>query len=228
MSARGLTLKAAVAVVVLSSAVGVAVGATGGAPPAPEPAAPEQRTAAVIGAVDAQQLQTLSVLGRTATRTDAVPAAARALIEHGSGEAVGANPDLARRALTTALGEALYVVPARGWVCLTSSGGHGLCATTAQIAEGYAVGLEGTPSGYRLSGLVPNGVGRVEVRADGQTASVAPSGNAWQADVTFAPKTVAWTGPAGERVVEVSPPPPAPTGPVAPEGVLPPSAVVDG
>jgi hypothetical protein len=54
---------------------------------------------------------------------------------------------------------------------------------------------------------VPDGVERVEVRGDGgASATATPSGNAWQADVTFAPTAVAWSGPAGDREVPVAAP----------------------
>jgi hypothetical protein len=110
-------------------------------------------------------------------------------------------------------------VPARGWVCLESSAGSGTCAPTDRIADGYAVALQAIPSGFRLGGLVPDGVARVEVRgSDGSTQDADVSGNAWRADVAFVPAAVAWTGADGaERAVPVSPPPKAPTdGPVAP------------
>ncbi|HWI72534.1 MAG TPA: hypothetical protein VNT55_11295, partial [Baekduia sp.] len=146
--------------------------------------------------------------------TDALPDAARAHLAAGATPDLGANAALARRALSTALGEELYVVPGRGWVCLTSTAGAGMCTPTDQIAAGYAVGLQQIPSGYRLSGLVPDGVTRVEVRgAGGATAATEVSGNAWRADVAFAPARVAWTGGAGEVSVPVFPPPQAPTAP---------------
>ncbi|MCW2983797.1 MAG: hypothetical protein JWR63_1367, partial [Conexibacter sp.] len=145
-------------------------------------------------------------------RADALPDSARAQVAHGAGPDLGANPDLARHALTTALGEELYVVPARGWVCLTSTAAAGSCTPTDRIAEGFAVSLQQIPSGYRLSGLVPDGVSRVEVRGAGpETASAEVADNVWRTDVTFTPARVAWTGGAGEKVVPVTPPPAAPT-----------------
>jgi hypothetical protein len=201
---------------------GVAFAATSTGPPAPPPAAPEQQNAAAITAVDRDQEATLGVLRRAVGRTDAPGDGARSLIAQGSGPALGANPALARLALTTALGEKLYVVPARGWVCLTSDTSAGNCTPTDRIAEGYAVGLQPIPSGYRLRGLVPDGVKDVTVHGAGsESATATPEANAWQADVAFTPATVSWTGAAGEKTVPVVPPrtaiaASAEQGPVAP------------
>lgn len=185
-----------------------------------DPAVPERNDAVAVTAPDAGQLALLGVLRRQAEPSDAAPDAVRQLIARGSGPGLGANPELARRALTTALGTSLYVVPARGWVCLASSGGQGACTPTDRIADGYAVSVGAIPSGFRLSGLVPDGVARVEVRgAGGLSAAAAPSGNAWQADVAFAPLSVAWSGPEGDREVPVAAPQRAPAvGPVVPPG----------
>jgi hypothetical protein len=223
MTGRRTLIKAVAVLAGLGSVAGVAVAATS-APPAPTPAAPEQRSAQTIVAVDAVQEGTMGVLRRAVGKDDALPAAARDLIARGSGPSLGANPALARRALITPLGEELYVVPARGWVCLTSSEARGTCSPTDRIAEGYAVTLRGIPSGFRLAGLVPDGVDRVEVRGPRDTATVDPAGNAWTADVAFAPTSVAWTGRAGEKVVPVSVPPADPVGPAAPASVLAPSS----
>jgi hypothetical protein len=210
-------LRTAAMLAASASIAGVAIAAADGGPaPAPAPAVPEHNDAVAITAPDADQLATLGILRREAEAADAAPDGVWQLIARGSGPGLGANPDLARRALTTALGESLYVVPARGWVCLTSSSGQGSCTPTDRIADGYAVGVAAIPSGFRLSGLVPDGVARVEVRgAGGATAAATPSGNAWQADVVFAPTTVAWSSPHGDREVPVAIPA---TGPPAPPG----------
>ncbi|HMJ37637.1 MAG TPA: hypothetical protein VK501_27270 [Baekduia sp.] len=224
MSGRRTLIKVASVLATAASVAGVAVAATTGAPPAPPPAVPQDRSAQTVTAADATQEATMGVLRRAVGRGDTLPQAARDHVARGAGPSLGANPALARLALTTPLGEQLYVVPARGWVCLTSSEARGTCTPTDRVAEGYAVSLRPIPSGFRLSGLVPDGVDRVEVRGDGQVGTAAPAGNAWQTDVAFEPKAVAWTGPNGERVVPVSAPPPAPVGPAAPETVLAPPA----
>jgi hypothetical protein len=199
-----------------ASLAGVAVAAGTDGPPAPDPALPERNDAATVTVVDRDQLATLGVLRRDAEPGDAIPDGARQHTEAGSGPGLGANPDLARRALRTPLGEALYVVPARGWVCLTSTAEVGSCTPTDRIADGYAVSLRPIPSGYRLSGLVPDGVARVEVRGAVLRLSTGVGENAWLLDVPFVPTSVAWTGAAGERTVPVAAPPLAPTaGPLA-------------
>lgn len=207
MMARRTLIQAGVAAGTLASAVGIAMAATN--PPAPAPADPARRAATPVAAVDARQLAMLGVLRRPLAPGDDLPASAKAMIADGSGPDLGANPALARLALTTSLGEKLYVVPAQGWVCLTSSAGTGGCTPTDQVGEGYGVGLSGIPSGYRVAGLVPDGVSRVVVRGPTETATATatPANNAWQVDVTFEPTAVAWTGPAGEKIVPVHVPP---------------------
>jgi hypothetical protein len=220
MTGRRTLIKALAVVAGVGSVAGVAVAATTGGPPAPAPAEPQQRSAQPIAAPDVQQQATLGILRRAVTRSDDAPQTVRDMVTKGSGPELGANAALARRAITTGLGEQLYVVPGQGWVCLMSSAGRSGCTPTTQITEGYAVQLQPIPSGYRLAGLVPDGASRVDIRGDADSATTAPSGNAWTVDVAFEPKSVAWTGPAGEKVVPVYAPPKEPTAPVAPAGLL--------
>jgi hypothetical protein len=210
-------VKSAALVVAIASLAGSA-GATEALAPAapapPAPADPHARSAQPIAAADSAQVALLGVLRRAAQPGDAVSDGVRAHIAQAMGPDVGANPSLARRALRTALGEDLYVVPGRGWVCLASSGGAAGCAPTDQIALGYAVTLQRIPSGVRLGGLVPDGVSTVTVRgAAGESATATAQGNAWRADVAFEPASVAWTrdGERSEVSVPVYAPPPAPT-----------------
>jgi hypothetical protein len=202
---------------VVASVAGVAGASEALAPPAPEPpppAVPHEGNATPIGAPDRVQLATLGVLRRRAEAGDAVPSSVRAHVARAMGPDVGANADLARRALRTSLGEDVYVVPGRGWVCLATSSGQAGCAPTDQIAAGFSVLLKPIPSGFRLGGLVPDGVAHVTVRgAAGESADAEVSGNAWRADVAFAPTSVAWTrdGVAGETAVPVYAPPAEPT-----------------
>ncbi|WP_445150381.1 hypothetical protein [Baekduia sp. Peel2402] len=198
----------------LGGIAGASEAAAPGAPPAPPPAFPADHAATPIGAVDRDQLALLGVLRRDARDTDAVPDRTREHVAQALGPDVGANADLARRALHTALGEDIYVVPGRGWVCLASSVGAAQCAPTGRIVSGNAVGLQRIPSGVRIGGLVPDGVARVEVRGpNGETAFATAEGNAWRVDVAFDPSTVAWTREdgSGEVSVPVSVPPVAPT-----------------
>jgi hypothetical protein len=207
MTMRHQMIKGAAAVAVAAALAGAAVAATTDPPAPPPPAVPHEHDAGQIGAADSAQVALLGVLRRGAEPSDALSGSARTHVAAGATPDLGANASLARRALTTSLGEELYVVPARGWVCLTSSTATGVCSPTDRIAEGYAVGLEQIPSGFRLSGLVPDGVASVEVRgAGGATATSEVSDNAWRADVGFLPTAVAWTGSAGEKVVPVTVP----------------------
>jgi hypothetical protein len=209
--------KGAALVVAIASLAGSAGATEALAPAAPAPPAaadPHVHAAQPVGAADSAQVAQLAVLRRAGRSEDAVPESVRATIANGLGPDVGANPGLARRALRTALGEDLYVVPGRGWVCLVSSGGPAGCTPTDQIAQGYAVTLQRVPSGIRLGGLVPDGVSTVTIRgAAGESATATADGNAWRADVAFEPASVAWTraGTSGEVSVPVYAPPPAPT-----------------
>jgi hypothetical protein len=214
---RGTFLKGAALIAVVASLGGSAGASQALAPAAPAPPAPADphaHDAQATTAPDSAQVTLLGVLRRGARADDAVPVGVRTHIAEAMGPDVGANPDLARRALHTALGEDLYVVPGRGWVCLASSGGAAGCAKTDQIAQGYAVTLQRIPSGFRLGGLVPDGVSTVTIRgAAGESATAAAEDNAWRSDVAFEPASVAWTraGTADEVSVPVHAPPPAPT-----------------
>jgi hypothetical protein len=206
----------------LGGIVGASEAAAPGAPAPPPPADPSTHAATPIAAPDQEQLALLGVLRREGRPEDAVPDRTREHVDRSLGPDVGANAGLARHALRTGLGEDLYVVPARGWVCLTSSTGPANCVPTARIAEGYGAAVQRIPSGFRLGGLVPDGVARVEVRgADGASATVESEGNAWRADVPFEPSAVAWTraGAADEVSVPVGAPPPAPTAPADGPGI---------
>jgi hypothetical protein len=210
-------LKGAALVVAVASLAGVAGASEALAPAAPAPPAPADphaRDAQPIAAADAAQTALLGVLRRPGASGEAVPDRVRSHIAAALGPDVGANPSLARRALRTALGEELYVVPGRGWVCLASSVGSAGCTPTDQVAQGYAVTLQRIPSGVRLGGLVPDGVSTVTIRgAAGESATTSAEGNAWRADVAFDPASVAWTrdGDRAEVSVPVHTPPPAPT-----------------
>jgi hypothetical protein len=202
MTVRRSVIKTVAVVAAAGSVAGVAVAATSGS----EPAVPPERSATVVTAVDADQAALLGALRRPATAADDLSAGARDTVARGSGPALGANPELGRLGLTTPLGEHLYLVPAQGWVCLVSSTSSESCTPTDQLAAGYAVGLRVIPSGYRLAGMVPDGVDQVDVRGSSTSVTVTVGENAWEADVAFAPTSVAWTGPAGEQVVPVAPP----------------------
>lgn len=211
-------MKGAALVVVAASLAGSA-GATEALAPAapapPAPADPQARNAEVISAPDSAQVALLGVLRRDVQAGDALPDDVRAHIAESLAPSLGANASLARRALRTALGEDLYVVPGRGWVCLAASAGVAGCTPTDQIAQGYAVMVQRIPSGIRLGGLVPDGVASVTIRgAAGESATTRAEGNAWRADVAFEPVAVAWTrtdDAAGEVSVPVHAPPAAPT-----------------
>jgi hypothetical protein len=209
---KGAALVAAIAS--LAGAAGASEALAPAAPAPPAPADPHAHSAQPITAADSAQVALLGVLRRSAAPDDAVPDRVRSHIAAALGPDVGANPSLARRALRTALGEELYVVPGRGWVCLASSVGAAGCTPTDQIAQGYAVTLQRIPSGVRLGGLVPDGVSTVTIRgAEGESASASAEGNAWRADVAFEPASVAWTreGDRAEVSVPVHAPPAAPT-----------------
>jgi hypothetical protein len=199
---KGAALLASAAT--LSGVAGASEALTPAAPAPPPPAVPHEHAATPVTAADSAQLATLGVLRRAAQAGDAVPERVRTHVAEALGPDVGANADLARRALRTASGEDVYVIPGRGWVCLASSAGPAGCTPTDQVAAGYAVSLQRLVSGaVRIGGLVPDGVARVTVRGTaGETASAEVSGNAWRAELGFTPADVSWAR-AGAAEVSV-------------------------
>jgi hypothetical protein len=159
--------------------------------------------------VGARQSQAFAILRGPRRAADALPAVAGRTIERGPGPELGVNPALARSAAGS--GKGYYVVPGRGWVCLARTTGASSCNTTEKAIDGRVVGLSGRPgAGLQLDGLVPDGVGTVEVLGtNGERLAVPVTDNVWSAQPEFVPASVHWAGPASSADVPVFLAPPA-------------------
>ncbi len=129
---------------------------------------------------------------------------------------LGANVALARKALTTASGEDLFVVPSRGGVCLATTKGTFTCGSDEAAAAGRVAGAiicgPGLPEDQiSMFGLMPDGVERVTVRrADGSGLDIPVRGNAYAAELNkFEPLPVAveWESAEGPQSAQSNVPP---------------------
>lgn len=204
--------RSAIAISLCATAAGSAVAAAQLA--GSDTADPEQRPNAELTAIQTAQSEDFAVLRGDAGSAATLSPAATALLSRVLTGDVGASAALARYARTGVDGEARYVVPGRGWICLVSDAGRGGCNRTAAVVEGYGMGAYRTGAGTVLEGVVPDGVSAVEVVGDGAaSAQVSVQANVWTASVTFTPTAVRWIG--ADAVVHEVPvgPVPAPGGP---------------
>jgi hypothetical protein len=191
--------KAVVVLVAPAAIAGGAIAATTG----PGPADPTANSARPIASPDSEQVAAFGVLREARNADDDLPDKAAATVARGSGPAVGANPQLAHRTTTALPGVSLHVIPGQGWMCWVDSDGMGACNTTAEARRGYLVGLTHVPEGYKLRGVLPDGVKAVTVVGDKESTDVPVERNGWAAAVTFAPTAVRYTDAGGEHVVPV-------------------------
>jgi hypothetical protein len=194
------------ALALLAAVAAVATGA--GGTPATQSQAPERGQPPVAG-VEPDQAAAFSVLRRGRSSSDELPSAAAAAIARGPQGDLGANPGLARRAGTSTAAE-LYVVPARGSLCLVTGDGAMACNRSQAARDGYVLSLRETgPGVIGLAGMVPDGVGSVRVMGAGNDVEVATEANTWALNVGFEPTAVRWSDGGGETEVPVHVPPAA-------------------
>jgi hypothetical protein len=115
-----------------------------------------------------------------------------------TGQAGGANPGLARRAVT-ADGTVFYVVPGDGTLCLAAVGAGSCDRAEKAEASGLILSSKlGTDpqASVRVQGVVPDGVSSVTIAGDGVSKEIAVHDNAFAylgPNVT----SVSWKGQAG-------------------------------
>jgi hypothetical protein len=209
---RGTRRVLTVALPVLATGSAVAVAQLAGS----DTADPGQRPNPELTAVQPEQAASFAVLRGEAGSSATLSSEAAALLSRQLTDDVGASDTLSRFARTGVDGEARYVVPGRGWICLVSAEGRGGCNRTPAVVDGYGLGAYRTGNATVLEGLVPDGVPAVEVTGAGGASSPATvQANVWTASVTFTPTAVRWTG-ADNVLHEV------PVGPVPEPGGPPP------
>ena len=173
---RSLTAAAAVAVTaVLGVAGSSAVAGDEAAPPVAAPTSPAATSPAPIGAVQADQAETLKVLRRPLRASDAIPPSVAAAAA--SPAKFGRNPDLAR-AIPTPTGTG-WVVPGDDTVCVVVPDpvdGYGTtCAPTDTVA---ATGLTLTMAGddaTKAVTVVPDDAEVVATQPDGERQELQPN-----------------------------------------------------
>jgi hypothetical protein len=176
-------LAAAIIVIVLSVAVSLAYQSHG--------VSTHQILRPVVhdGAHAAVSTPPLAIFERQATASDSLPSAIAqeipALFPQTTTE-----PGMARRALVTSYGAAVYLVPSSEGACLLIlSGTDNLCASDSQIASGDATSGDacspGLPSGdVEVAGIVPNFATSPDlVLSNGSDLPLAIQGNAYVVDL---------------------------------------------
>jgi hypothetical protein len=193
-------------IALIAAGVLAAMGITGGAiaqdsasPPGDTPPLAFQAGgyAEPVSGPDAAQRGSFGVLRRARTGNDSLDQVAAQAIASGFQDSLGANPAQSRRALTTDAGATLYVLPAHGAVCLTSSAGVDTCNTTEAAREGYVLITSGIGiGGARIAGMTPDGVETVTLAMkDGSQLTTKVSDNVYAFEIAGTPDeadAVAW------------------------------------
>lgn len=175
-------------VALLIGAVGV--GATG------DDSNPPSADIAQVAAVEAEAREVLEVLDQSRGPGDALPTEVFSQMEEK--ESFGMNPALSRRAVGN-ITNSVYVIPARGHVCVSLTDGDGatvICPTTGEVAEGIAepATVSLASGGVAVYGVVPDDVDSVSVQT-GTTGSV---------EVTVEDNTYYTVVPSGTPLRKVS------------------------
>jgi hypothetical protein len=197
---------------VLLAVVAMGALAAGGTPTATDSqSSVPQRGQSPVAEVEPEQQASFSVLRRGRRADDELPAKAAEAVAGGPSGDLGANAGLARRAGSSTAAE-LYVVPARGFLCLVTADGVASCNRSQAARDGYVVSARSTGPGITgLAGMVPDGVRSVHVVGEGHDVEVATEANTWALNVDFAPAAVRWSDGGVEAEVPVHAPP-APSG----------------
>lgn len=194
-------------ITVLTAALAVTGGASLAAGPDPEPTesgrTAEQRP---VQAVEADQAAQFAVLRRPVTAQDRLRDQAVGFVDAMLTRDNGAAPGLVRRAQVTASSTAVYVIPARGHLCLytTTLGtdeGNASCNRTEEAVKGYVMSIDWPAPGVtRVVGLTIDGVSEVRLRdRSGGVQRVAPAQNTYVFETDADPAQIEW----GDRVFPI-------------------------
>lgn len=214
MTKQGIALPLATLVAAGVVAAGVAVAERSAAPPEDSPGLAISSTgyASPVASADAAQRRAFGILRRTRSSGDALTGEGARVVAMGAQSAVAANPSLSQDALTTPSGTTLWVVPGDGAVCLVSSAGSDMCNTTEQAQAGYVAGVEPVGlSGYRVQGMVPDGVtGTTLELADGSTRRTDVTANVYAFEIPgdgLDIRAVSWSDEDGVHRIPLGVPP---------------------
>jgi len=234
----------AVLVGALAVAAVAAIAGVGGSAPAyhsPRPDvyfnSPARQPEAVAPGVEPSALANFAIFRRPSSADDRIPATMlirgkRVPVVPPTDTEVGANPALARHALTTADGDAIYPVAAQGGFCLESTTGiEGGCSAVAQALHGYEAGAAVcspnlSPSQIAVYGVLPDSAIRSTVKYnDGPVRPLAVENNVYSLRVTRGaplPTSISWSASDGAHSIVVPVPPGAGSGCLRPSPQSPP------
>jgi hypothetical protein len=157
---------------------------------------PALQTAQATGAIGPAVSSQLSVLSRSATGTDALPAGEQGVLQRNFGF-VGPNVAGARR-VTASDGQPAYLVPTNDGVCAVDTSGV-LCSRTTAFAGSDSVDLCSpnlAKGQIEIQWLLPDGANNVSIQhVDGSTSSFASGSNVYIARFATTsprPATIQW------------------------------------
>ena len=212
-----------VAGLILAAAVAAAVAAgvspiSGGTPP--EPPLSVQTPVTAVGSVAAPLTSQLAVFRRDRTNTDTLPPSVDRMMDAVMPGA-GANAGLARRALVTPGGTAVYLVPSRTGLCLlNSTGSQEFCASEGAVLRGEATSSTDCsptlPSDVvEVAGILPDGASNPSLGlSNGSSVPLDVSGNAYVERFRRGdplPRSISWDSATGRDSAATAVPPDAAT-----------------
>jgi hypothetical protein len=176
----------------------------------------------------------LSILRRSRTAADALPASVDLNTPGDPISGNGANPALSRRAVGISPGAA-WLVPGDGVICFVAqfpiAGGGETCQPDATVNEGRMMlaGIVAPQPGLAgVAGVVPDGVSTVTVTStDGTTTSVPVHENVYMAELRGG-FSVSFTGPTGTVTVGSYVPPTASNTSETPQSAPAPTSATGG
>jgi hypothetical protein len=182
---------ALIAIIVLAATASSAAMSAG------DPASPGSAPQAPVQDVSPEQAQQFGVLGTAPTKDDALSATAQKLINLGPGPKWGANAGLAHRAMSTANG-GVYVVPAKGALCLIVDTGQDTAASTCgEVARASAgllmLSVFGENGSATVYGVLPDGASPVTLTTkSGRKGTSSLNGGVYSISTDERPQSVAW------------------------------------
>jgi len=198
---RLVVLGVLVGLAVTGVGVAAALNGTGGPQPFFRP--PGSPPIAPVAATEPPLAQSMAVFRRGRSASDALPAT----MTHRFYAQFGANPALARHALTTRLGEPVYLLPASGGICFADTNAAG-CMSLDQLTNGEAENIlmcspDLSPSLVEIVMLLPDGVSDVRAQlADGSDVPFEVGENAYVLDESKngpIPTTITWKSASGSH-----------------------------